>query len=240
MEILLNELKQLTSGLGGRIFKEGDASELDTVFLDSVSQDKPYYLAIVDMSQVKPVYFCPTAMETLGLKRIGSASGMSFLARFLSADNLPVVTDGISHFITTPNDPFIMTYRVKTVIGWRWIYGTSVAINHEPTGKLFTISILRDVEESFEKLLLNGREEKANGVLSSLKARRLVQLSQREKEVLLLMAEDLTTAQMADRLHISSDTIQFHRKQLKLKLKANTSHGLIRYAIHLQTFMDSM
>lgn len=240
MEILLIELRQLALEIEERMFRAGSVNELDTAFLDGIIADKPYYLAVVDMSQVKPVYFCPKGMETLGLKRLGSASGMAFLARFLSPDNLPVVKDGISHFVSTPEEPFIMTYRVKTIAGWRWLYGISIAVNNPTADSFFTLSILRDVEDSFEKLLTNERLEKPNGVLPSLNARRLVQLSQREKEVLLLMAEDITTQQMAEKLHIAADTIQFHRKQLKRKLKVSTSNGLVRYAIHLQTFMDSL
>jgi DNA-binding CsgD family transcriptional regulator len=166
--------------------------------------------------------------------------GMSFYTRFLSPENLPIVKDGLTHFVKTPKEPFSMTYRVRTAtLGWRWVYGISVPIGDTLNGVKYTLTILRDVEDGFIKLLSDTSNGKQVGLLSSLKARRLLQLSQREKDVLLLMAEDLTAQQMADKLHITNDTVQYHRKQLKRKLKVKTSHGLVRYAIHLKDFMES-
>ena len=59
----------------------------------------------------------------------------------------------------------------------------------------------------------------------------LALLSQREREVLQLIAEGISSKEIADRLHLSSGTIETHRKNLLKKLNARNSAELIRMAI---------
>lgn len=56
-------------------------------------------------------------------------------------------------------------------------------------------------------------------------------LTKREKEVLSLIAEGFTNVQMAEKLFISADTIDSHRKNLHTKLNVKNTAMLIRVAI---------
>jgi DNA-binding NarL/FixJ family response regulator len=56
-------------------------------------------------------------------------------------------------------------------------------------------------------------------------------LTRREKEILSLVAEGLTSTQIADRLFISVDTVDSHRKNLHAKLNVKNTAMLIRIAI---------
>jgi DNA-binding NarL/FixJ family response regulator len=56
-------------------------------------------------------------------------------------------------------------------------------------------------------------------------------LSPREREVLQLIAEGKTSAQMADSLHISVKTVETHRQQIMAKLKIKSVAELTKYAI---------
>ena len=59
-------------------------------------------------------------------------------------------------------------------------------------------------------------------------------LTKREKEVLLQVAEGLTNAQIAEKLFISPDTVDSHRKNLHTKLNVKNTALLIRKAIECQ------
>lgn len=59
-------------------------------------------------------------------------------------------------------------------------------------------------------------------------------LTKREKEVLLHVAEGLTNAQIAEKLFISPDTVDSHRKNLHTKLNVKNTAMLIRKAIECQ------
>jgi DNA-binding NarL/FixJ family response regulator len=56
-------------------------------------------------------------------------------------------------------------------------------------------------------------------------------LSEREKEILVLVCSELSSAQIAQRLHISVGTVDTHRKNLLIKLGVNNTVGLVKYAL---------
>ncbi len=56
-------------------------------------------------------------------------------------------------------------------------------------------------------------------------------LTPREKEVLLLISDGLTTQDIADKLFLSINTIETHRKNMLAKLSLKNTAQLVRYAI---------
>ncbi|WP_099149634.1 response regulator [Flavilitoribacter nigricans] len=56
-------------------------------------------------------------------------------------------------------------------------------------------------------------------------------LSKREKQVLHLIANEHTTAEIADQLHISEKTVESHRSNLFVKLDVRNVAGLVRKAM---------
>ena len=58
-----------------------------------------------------------------------------------------------------------------------------------------------------------------------------LRLTRREKEVLELIADGLTTPKMAERLHIANSTVETHRRNLIEKTGVANSKELIRFAV---------
>ncbi|MGB0807241.1 MAG: response regulator [Salibacteraceae bacterium] len=58
-----------------------------------------------------------------------------------------------------------------------------------------------------------------------------VELTPREKEVLVEIANELTTTEIAEKLCISHHTVESHRKNLISKLQVRGATGLVKYAI---------
>ena len=56
-------------------------------------------------------------------------------------------------------------------------------------------------------------------------------LTSRQIEVLQLIAEGFGNKEIADRLHISVKTVEFHRGRIMAKLGAHNVADLIRYAV---------
>ena len=59
----------------------------------------------------------------------------------------------------------------------------------------------------------------------------IAEISNRERQVLICVAQGLMNKEIANQLHISVRTVEVHRLNLKKKLKIENSAGLIRYAI---------
>jgi len=59
----------------------------------------------------------------------------------------------------------------------------------------------------------------------------LPQLTDREKEVLKLIAREFSTKQIAEELFISTNTVETHRKNIMGKINARNMAGLVKYAL---------
>jgi DNA-binding NarL/FixJ family response regulator len=59
----------------------------------------------------------------------------------------------------------------------------------------------------------------------------LVQLSDREKEILILIAKEFSSEQIAEKLFISIKTVGNHRQNILAKCDCKSSVGLVKYAI---------
>jgi len=84
-----------------------------------------------------------------------------------------------------------------------------------------------DVKEKMMHTLLNGQvknEGSQDGVLIS-------SLTKREVQVLKLVAQQYSTREIAEELHISESTVETHRKNLMKKVKVKNSVGLAIFAL---------
>jgi DNA-binding NarL/FixJ family response regulator len=79
-------------------------------------------------------------------------------------------------------------------------------------------------EETKEKYLAN--QFKIEKQVSTL-----TELSSREKEILILIAHEYNTAEIAEKTFISLNTVNTHRRNLLSKLNAKNTAGLVKYAV---------
>jgi DNA-binding NarL/FixJ family response regulator len=59
----------------------------------------------------------------------------------------------------------------------------------------------------------------------------LPQLTDREKEILKLIAQELSTKKIAERLFISEETVNTHRRNIMSKTGAKNMAGMVKYAL---------
>lgn len=73
-----------------------------------------------------------------------------------------------------------------------------------------------------ERIILDGLTEK--------KSTEVIPLTERELEVVQLLAKEYTNDKIANELHISYRTVETHRKNIMQKTKSGNLAGLIKYA----------
>jgi two-component system, NarL family, nitrate/nitrite response regulator NarL len=96
--------------------------------------------------------------------------------------------------------------------------------------------LLKDIEKSELVLAINEVNSGnfyysgsiAQTLMKSLSNREL--LTKREKEIINLIAQEQTNAQIADKLFISERTVESHRKNIFRKTNVKSVVGLIKYA----------
>ncbi len=80
-------------------------------------------------------------------------------------------------------------------------------------------------KEASKTIMQHFMKNKANSRKST------VHLTKREKEVLLLITEELTNQEIADKLFLSHRTIDTHRRNLLQKIGVKNTVGLVKYAL---------
>lgn len=63
------------------------------------------------------------------------------------------------------------------------------------------------------------------------KNKHFIELTEREIDVLKLIVQEFTTAEIAEKLYISTHTVETHRKNLISKLNVRNIAGLVKYAM---------
>lgn len=88
------------------------------------------------------------------------------------------------------------------------------------------------------KIILDGEKYFSKEIIDiymkskfSKKEVKKIQLTKREIEVVTLIAEEFTTAEIADKLFLSKHTIESYRKNLIIKLDVRNLAGLTKYAL---------
>jgi DNA-binding NarL/FixJ family response regulator len=84
-----------------------------------------------------------------------------------------------------------------------------------------------DIKEKMMQALLN-RPVKDKGSQDGVL---ITSLTKREKEILKFVAQQYSTREIAEELHISESTVETHRKNLMKKLKVKNSVGLAIFAL---------
>ena len=82
----------------------------------------------------------------------------------------------------------------------------------------------KDVAETIMRGLVQEGEQRK-------KPESQILLSDREKEILLLIADEFTTQEIAQKLHLSFKTVEGHRRNLFTKLNVRNAAGLVRVAL---------
>ena len=100
------------------------------------------------------------------------------------------------------------------------------------TGKTELLKAIKKIAEGENYYTEEVKESLQNSLFNPAKARKQVaNISTREKEILQLIAEELNTQEIAEKLFISPNTVEVHRKNLMRKIGTKNMIGLVKYAI---------
>jgi DNA-binding NarL/FixJ family response regulator len=102
------------------------------------------------------------------------------------------------------------------------------------TGKRELLEAIQAVSEGksyYSKEVTEIIMDSFKNPLRKLQNPELPQLTDREKEVLKLIAQEFSTKEIAEKLFISTNTVETHRKNIMSKISAKNMAGLVKYAM---------
>lgn len=193
--------------------------------------EKSLMVSVFDLTKNKFLYFNESFIQILGSKKSdNSREGWDFWYQLIKKDEAEEIKMKINNIIQTPfstnlPESQFFTYHVKN------IFNNWTLIHHEMSffyfkHKLLLLNFLFDITQK-ERIELFFRE-KGSGFNQVLTKNTLI--SNREKEVLLLISQGLSSKEIAETLFISNHTAISHRKHLIKKFNVKNTAQLIREA----------
>lgn len=99
----------------------------------------------------------------------------------------------------------------------------AIAIEKVAAGEFY---LSQEVNAQLAQEFLHHRQQK-----NALEEKTSAALTEREKEILILLAQEMNHQEIADRLFISSKTVETHRKNLMKKICVRNMLGIYKYAL---------
>jgi len=125
---------------------------------------------------------------------------------------------------------FFQQVRVSETAPWKWWLSSIRIFMQDDQGMpllTLTVSIPVDPEHNFTSKVERLLQE--NNYLRQHK-QRYADLTKREKEIIVLMARDKSSVEMAGELFLSEETIKTHRRNIKKKIAANNQYDVVQFA----------
>ncbi|TCZ63464.1 helix-turn-helix transcriptional regulator [Flaviaesturariibacter aridisoli] len=164
------------------------------------------------------------------LREMGAAYHERFFNAEQAAEYVPLVLDLVAR-----NDPaetltFFQQVRFAGEPGWQWHLSSLRIFVQDESGT--PVALLAFAQHLNPERHFTRKVDRLLKELDfiHLHAQTFETLGDREREVLKLMAEGCSTAEVAEKLNISVLTAETHRKNVRRKLKAQHSNDLLRYA----------
>lgn len=98
------------------------------------------------------------------------------------------------------------------------------------TGKSELLNAIKTIHQGEKYYGKAVTDNLLNSMEKTERAVKKVKLTKREVQIVRLIANEMTTNEIADKLSISTLTVETHRKNIVSKLKVKNAAGLVRFA----------
>lgn len=236
MNEILDELNLLFSKIqeNKKLFEFSDNMSLDE--LKKVCDNSSQMVSIFEFENFSysMVYSNKSAYEFLGTtEEETNKLGFKYILKLVHPENISAIYLLIKFFNEQHNSDkiFSHTYCIKSKNGWEWTYAS---VKPAIIGENGDVKYLIGVGCSVDDMLKTKRQIKLfrnNFSFYEENVSKFLALSDREKEILKLISQELTSKEIASKLYISPLTVDTYRKNLIEKLDVKSSIGLVKYSL---------
>lgn len=203
--------------------------------LQDFEKEIPAVFIVHNLKENAVVYMSERGRSILGVKleeiRVPNEE---YHQQFFNPEDVPNYLPKIFDLIQR-NDPgemvtFFQQVRSSPKEDWTWyLSSTKIFLRDEAGSPLLSITLAVPIEAKHhitakvERLLRENNFLRQNNHIYAT-------LTKREKEILRLMALGHSSSEIAEKLHISEATASTHRRNIRIKIKAETSYDITRFA----------
>ncbi len=200
-----------------------------------VAEKLPGVVVVHKLDGFAPVYMSSMGLDLLGmtleeLKEVGEDYSKRFLNEDFMDDYLAFLRKTLKEKRDDHTYNFFHQVQLKEGEDYVW-YNSTIKVFHKdeqgtPTHSVtiaFPLGDLQHIPQKAERMLDESFFLKRN-------RQKFHSLSNRGKEILRLVALGKTSAEIAEELHLSSETVNSHRKVVKQKLGITSNYQFTKYA----------
>lgn len=203
-------------------------------FLRSFENEIPGIIVIHNIRDFSIVHMSEAGLKTLKttIEEIKTL-GLEYYQTFLSPDSyayLQQFMDAIYHSREDDDLSFIQQARSSRDEEWKWYASNSkIFLKDEAGVPLLSISYIIPITG---KQFFESRIQRVFDEHKFLKENKHLfdQLTQREKEILGLMALSISSEEIAEKKHISKATVDTHRRNIRRKIGFENPYEIISFA----------
>jgi DNA-binding CsgD family transcriptional regulator len=205
------------------------------------------YISVFDMYQKKHVYYSPKFEKFFGWDLELAAADTSYTSGMIHPEDLPLLYKaGIIYLelgLTMPDKTrskeykAVFEYRIKDRTGeYVRVIEQQVPMEFDNRGNVWLalsmvdLSPDKDLNAPFRGRLINIKTRELYQFPPEEDKQVTVSLTNREKEILEMIAKGLISKEIADKLFISVNTVNTHRQRIIEKLNVSNTYEAIRYA----------
>jgi DNA-binding CsgD family transcriptional regulator len=205
-------------------------------------------ISIYDLYQRKHIYYSPKYEKMLGWDTGRAENDVAYTNSLIHPEDLPLLIRAAINYIQLgfslgdssiiKNYKAIFDYRVKGLNGeYIRIIEQQIPLEIDRSGNVWLALSMMDLSpENDIALPFRGRlKNHRTGELfyfppEENPGKSITSLTNREKEILGLIARGLISKEIADKLYISVNTVNTHRQRIIEKLNVSNTYEAIRYA----------
>lgn len=190
---------------------------------------------ITDLPNLKPVYMSSAGLKGLGItmEELSKMHG-SFHKKFFNNMEMTELLEKMEILLKTKDATetfaFFQQVKLKDQESPVWFIGSVRIFQQDEDGNpthvvccVFPVEQMKHIPNKAERLLAESNFFRKN-------LEKFNSLGKRAREVLRLVALGKSSAEIANELSISVDTVNTHRKNIKKKLNISTNYEFTEYA----------
>ena len=204
--------------------------------IEAVQDRLPGVIIIHDLSDWSVVWISSNGLEMLDVTKeeITNLTYAEYHSRFFNPDDSKDYVPKVIGLLERNNDndfcTFFQQVRFSENFDWNWHMSSIKIFARDNDGNpLMTITIALPIDSMHHMTVKASRLLEENNFLRK-NFHEFSKLGKREREVLKHMALGKSSAETADELFISLNTVETHRKNIKKKLTTNSFYELCQYA----------
>ncbi|HZY79220.1 MAG TPA: LuxR C-terminal-related transcriptional regulator [Cyclobacteriaceae bacterium] len=204
-------------------------------FINSISDLIPGVIVIHRLPEFVLEYMSETGLKLLGTnwEDIAGLSNEEYVRRFFNKHDADNYVPRLRDLLARNNDEtisFFQQVRTSPTTEWDWYMSMiKILMRDDNNRPLLSITIAMKIDPKDKFTAKAARLLKENEFLRT-HYHEFAKLTNREKEILRHLALGHSTAQIAKQIHLSSATVETHRKNIKRKIDIRSTYSLSLYA----------